>query len=64
MAAAALLDAHADPDEAKVDEWMTNICRCGTYARIRKAIRRAAGVRIAPEVPEPAPVIPAPVGTP
>lgn len=65
MAAAALLDAHASPDDAEVNEWMTNICRCGTYARIRKAIRRAAGVRIAPELPEPALFVPSPTtGTP
>jgi len=44
MAAVALLDEHPDPDDATIDKVMTNICRCGTYPRIRKAIHRAAGV--------------------
>ncbi len=44
MRAAALLAAHPDPDDAAIDEGMDpNLCRCGTYPRIRKAIRRAAG---------------------
>jgi aerobic-type carbon monoxide dehydrogenase small subunit (CoxS/CutS family) len=42
MAAAALLDTHPDPDDATIAGWMTNICRCGTYARIRRAIHRAS----------------------
>ena len=43
MSAAALLEKNPQPDDADIDRTMTNICRCGTYARIRKAIRRAAG---------------------
>lgn len=43
MAAAALLQAKPHPTDADIDAAITNICRCGTYARIRKAIRRAAG---------------------
>ena len=42
MAAAALLREKPNPTDAEVDEAMTNICRCGTYPRIRAAIRRAA----------------------
>ena len=42
MAAAALLTKTADPNDAQIDEAMTNICRCGTYQRIRSAVHRAA----------------------
>lgn len=48
MAAVALLDEHPDPDDATIDQVMTNICRCGTYPRIRKAIHRAAAVMRTP----------------
>ena len=41
MAAAALLQGNAAPTDAEIDAAMTNICRCGTYPRIREAIRRA-----------------------
>jgi isoquinoline 1-oxidoreductase subunit alpha len=44
MAAAALLAKNASPTDAEVDEAITNLCRCGTYPRIRRAIRRAARV--------------------
>ena len=43
MAAAALLEQNKHPTDADIDAAMTNICRCGTYQRIRKAIHRAAG---------------------
>ncbi|HEY3489146.1 MAG TPA: (2Fe-2S)-binding protein [Candidatus Deferrimicrobiaceae bacterium] len=44
MRAAALLAEHPDPGDAEIDAGMDpNLCRCGTYPRIRKAIRRAAG---------------------
>ncbi|HYK11557.1 MAG TPA: (2Fe-2S)-binding protein [Gemmatimonadales bacterium] len=43
MAAAALLTAHPKPTDEQVDAAMTNICRCGTYQRVRAAIHRAAG---------------------
>lgn len=44
MAAAALLQQHAKPTDAEIDAaMMGNICRCGTYQRIRRAIHRAAG---------------------
>ena len=42
MAAAALLAKTPQPSDADIDEAMTNICRCGTYPRIRAAIHRAA----------------------
>ncbi|WP_420137608.1 (2Fe-2S)-binding protein [Sphingomonas sp.] len=42
MAAAALLAHTPNPSDAQMDEAITNLCRCGTYARIRRAIRRAA----------------------
>jgi isoquinoline 1-oxidoreductase subunit alpha len=42
MAAAALLKAHPKPSEAEIDAAMTNICRCGTYPRIRAAIHAVA----------------------
>jgi isoquinoline 1-oxidoreductase alpha subunit len=41
MAAAALLKNHPNPSESQIDEAMTNICRCGTYQRIREAIHTA-----------------------
>jgi len=44
MSAAALLAKHAAPSDAEIDAAMSgNICRCGTYQRIRLAIHRAAG---------------------
>ena len=42
MAAAALLRQKPQPTDAEIDDAMTNICRCGTYQRIRAAIHRAA----------------------
>jgi isoquinoline 1-oxidoreductase alpha subunit len=44
MAVTALLDKNPSPTDAEIDESITNICRCGTYPRIRSAIRRAANV--------------------
>ncbi|HYE50051.1 MAG TPA: (2Fe-2S)-binding protein [Azospirillaceae bacterium] len=44
MAAAALLKEKPQPSDADIDAAMTNICRCGTYVRVRRAIKRAAGV--------------------
>jgi isoquinoline 1-oxidoreductase alpha subunit len=45
MAAAALLRKKANPSDADIDEAMTNICRCGTYQRIRAAIHSAAKMK-------------------
>ena len=42
MAAAALLATHRTPSDAEIDAAITNICRCGTYPRIRAAIRAVA----------------------
>ncbi len=43
LAASALLEKNPDPDDAAIDLAMAgNLCRCGTYFRIRKAIKRAA----------------------
>ena len=42
MAAAALLESKPKPTDADIDNAMTNICRCGTYNRVRAAIKQAA----------------------
>jgi aerobic-type carbon monoxide dehydrogenase small subunit (CoxS/CutS family) len=42
MAAAALLSRTPDPGDDEIDQAMTNVCRCGTYQRVRRAIHRAA----------------------
>ena len=59
MAAAALLAKHPDPSDADIDAGMTNLCRCGTYPRIRAAIKTAAaalrgGAGAAPKITRPA----------
>jgi isoquinoline 1-oxidoreductase subunit beta len=44
LAAVALLESDPTPDDAAIDNWMSgNLCRCGTYPRIRAAIHQAAG---------------------
>jgi aerobic-type carbon monoxide dehydrogenase small subunit (CoxS/CutS family) len=43
MAAAALLKVKPRPTDAEIDAAITNLCRCGTYVRIRRAIHMAAG---------------------
>jgi len=45
MTVDALLRQNPDPDDATIDSVVTNICRCGTYPRIRRAIHRAARMR-------------------
>ena len=47
MAAADLLASQPTPDDDAIDAHMTNICRCGTYIRIRKAIHRASEISAA-----------------
>jgi aerobic-type carbon monoxide dehydrogenase small subunit (CoxS/CutS family) len=48
MSAAALLAKKHNPSDAEIDDFMSgNICRCGTYQRIRKAIHRAAEIQSA-----------------
>ena len=54
MAAAALLKKKPKPTDKDIDEAMTNICRCGTYACIRTAIHAAAGNTKAPAGKTPA----------
>jgi isoquinoline 1-oxidoreductase subunit alpha len=44
MAAAALLKKKPNPTDKDIDDAMTNICRCGTYQRIRAGIKQAATV--------------------
>ncbi len=44
MAAAALLQRTPKPTDADIDAAMTNICRCGTYNRVRAGIKMAAGI--------------------
>ena len=49
MAAAALLKTTPKPDEAQLEAAMNgNLCRCGTYPRIRTAIHRAAEILATP----------------
>ena len=45
MAAVALLAKNANPSDADIDSAMTNICRCGTYQRIRAAVHMAAAAK-------------------
>lgn len=45
MAAAALLAKKPKPSEADIHDAITNICRCGTYQRVKAAILRAAGAK-------------------
>jgi isoquinoline 1-oxidoreductase subunit alpha len=45
MAAAALLKETSEPTDEEINAAMTNICRCGTYNRIRAAIKRAAAIK-------------------
>jgi len=44
MAASVLLRRTSNPSDAEIDAAMTNICRCGTYPRIREAIRQAGRI--------------------
>ena len=53
MAAAALLKKKPNPTDDDIDEAMSNICRCGTYHRIRAAVRMASGMRVASTASKP-----------
>jgi isoquinoline 1-oxidoreductase subunit alpha len=44
MATAALLSKNANPTDADIEREITNLCRCGTYLRIRQAVHRAAQI--------------------
>jgi aerobic-type carbon monoxide dehydrogenase small subunit (CoxS/CutS family) len=45
LSAVALLNKHPNPSDEQIDQSMTNICRCGTYPELRKAIHLAAGMK-------------------
>src|SRR3954453_7350545 len=54
LAAVSLLESKPDPDDATIDAWMSgNLCRCGTYPRIRAAIHDAAQMLAAGAGPGP-----------
>jgi isoquinoline 1-oxidoreductase subunit beta len=54
LAAVSLLESNPAPDEEAIDSWMSgNLCRCGTYPRIRAAIHEAAGTLAAGDDPGP-----------
>ncbi len=58
MSAAALLTKHPNPTDAEIDSAMNgNLCRCGTYVRIRAAIHKAASIQRAANISEPQPVL-------
>ena len=60
LAATALLESDRSPDEAAIGRWMNgNLCRCGTYLRIRDAIGQAAETLAAGRVPERLDAVPA-----
>ena len=44
MATVAFLKANRNPTDAEIDANLTNICRCGTYERLRRAVHRAAAL--------------------
>src|SRR5206468_6685785 len=52
MAAAALLKKKPKPTDQEIDDAMSNVCRCGTYQRIRAAVHVAAGRKQARHEPE------------
>ena len=54
MSAAALLAKNPRPTDADIEASVTNLCRCGTYARVKKAIHAAAGQNVADTTPAPA----------
>ena len=45
MAVAALLETNPKPSDSEINDAITNICRCGTYERIRRAVHRAAEIK-------------------
>jgi isoquinoline 1-oxidoreductase alpha subunit len=52
MATAALLNKNPNPTDEDIDNTITNVCRCGTYYRMRKAIHRAAAIYVSKEETE------------
>ncbi|MES3015645.1 MAG: (2Fe-2S)-binding protein [Pseudomonadota bacterium] len=57
MAATALLAKNPNPNDADIDAAITNICRCGTYPRIRDAIKTAAAAIRATNAPAAKPAV-------
>jgi isoquinoline 1-oxidoreductase subunit alpha len=55
MAASSLLNANPAPTDEDIDRGMTNLCRCATYDRIRRGIKRAVELLPPPPEPEPEP---------
>ena len=53
MAAASLLNNNRKPSDEDIGKWMTNLCRCGTYDRIRKGIHAASEAMPEPVLPMP-----------
>jgi aerobic-type carbon monoxide dehydrogenase small subunit (CoxS/CutS family) len=45
LSAVALLNERSNPTDEEINKAMTNVCRCGTYQRIRKAIHKVASER-------------------
>ncbi|MEO1651965.1 MAG: (2Fe-2S)-binding protein [Bacteroidota bacterium] len=52
MAAAALIEKNDNPSDEDIDQNIVNICRCGTYYRMRKAIHRAAEIKRSTQTPK------------
>jgi aerobic-type carbon monoxide dehydrogenase small subunit (CoxS/CutS family) len=48
MATAALLKSNPKPTDKEIDDALTNICRCGTYSSLRRAVHRAAALMAGP----------------
>ena len=57
MSAAALLAGNSDPSEAEIKAGLPNLCRCGVYPRLVRAIQRAGRVMRRVEVISAAPVL-------
>jgi isoquinoline 1-oxidoreductase alpha subunit len=51
MAVASLLEKTPKPSDTQIDEAVSNLCRCGTYGRVRKAIHALAGTKVAEAEP-------------
>jgi len=51
MAVASLLEKTPKPSDTQIDEAVSNLCRCGTYGRVRKAIHALAGMKVAEAEP-------------
>jgi isoquinoline 1-oxidoreductase alpha subunit len=48
MATVALLRSKSKPTDQEIDDALTNICRCGTYGALRRAVHRAAALMAGP----------------